>query len=644
MQWDEGISPPHLDIAASNASRIGVLAGPGTGKTNYGLMRRVARLLSEGVNGHRILLISFTRTAAQDLREKVAALGVGGADEVTATTLHAYCFGVLRRDAVLAITQRSARPLLGHEADLMLRDLGPTFGDIRQRRKMLEAFQAGWARGEDDHPGLTEVPEDKQFQQQTLRWLRHHKAMLIGEVVPLAYNYLSTNPLAEDLAGLDHIIVDEYQDLNFLEQRLLGVLSEQNGAALCIAGDDDQSIYGFRHANPVGIRNFMADPDVDKYEINVCGRSPRIVVSMANALMAHGPDRDKPAVECLQEADGDVVSVAWEDLDEEISGLVAAIATDIGSGRRQPGDILVLANSRQIGEGIRNRLREVEIDAHSFFTEEAVAAPEAQCALAMLRLASGDDPVSIRVLLGLGDANGRADAYRRLRDFCAEHDMTEREALDRMLAGEKLVTVPPLLKHYGREMKVLAALPTDDLPSLIDALMPPDQVSTAQLRAIAVEVLPEVETVAELTEGIVSRVVQNDVPPSPDYVRIMSLHKSKGLTSPFVIVAGLVHGLMPRIISGQTEAEAEEAMNEQRRLAFVAITRASEQIVLSYARSIDLALARRMGVTVVNDRIRRDSTSGAFRAPTVASPYLAELGPDAPRPERGTDWLGRYGS
>jgi superfamily I DNA/RNA helicase len=327
MIWDEGIEGPHRAFAASTEHRIGVLAGPGTGKTTYGLIRRVARLLGEGVPGKRILLLSFTRTAAHDLREKVVALGVEGADEVRANTLHSYCFGLLQRDAVLAITGRTPRPLMNHEEDLLLRDLEGDFGNIFKRRDLLEAFDAGWARGETDHPGLAVNPTDKAFEAQIIRWLVHHHAMLIGEVVPIAYDYLKHNPLAEDLQAFDHIIVDEYQDLNFLEQHLLDLLADEGSAALCIAGDDDQSIYGFRHANPVGIQQFLDREDVERHEIDVCGRCPRRILAMANSLISHAVDRNKPPLACLRaDTEGAVAIVQWPELDQEIAGVVTAIA------------------------------------------------------------------------------------------------------------------------------------------------------------------------------------------------------------------------------------------------------------------------------------------------------------------------------
>jgi DNA helicase II / ATP-dependent DNA helicase PcrA len=203
----------------------------------------------------------FTRVAAADLRDKVAQLEATDAEDVRATTLHGYCFGLLQREEVFAVTGRRPRILLEHEVDLMLRDIGNEFGDIRERRRLIEALVAGWARGLADHPGLATSPEERDFENLVMRWLREHQALLIGEVVPEAFRYLSHNPAAEALESFDRIIVDEYQDLNVIEQQLLEVLSE--GRSLCIAGDDDQSIYSVRYANPEGILAFMARSDVE---------------------------------------------------------------------------------------------------------------------------------------------------------------------------------------------------------------------------------------------------------------------------------------------------------------------------------------------------------------------------------------------
>jgi len=635
MTWSEDLSGPHLQIAGSDSSRIGVLAGPGTGKTSYGLMRRVARLLEEGVPPEEILLISFTRTAAHDLRTKVANLGVEGAEEVRATTLHAYCFGLLQRDAVLVITGRTPRPLLDHELDMMLRDISGDFGTLAERRQRLRAYEAGWVRQASAHPGLAE-PEDDEFGRNVLRWLRRHKAMLVGEVVPIASAYLRDNPMAEERGRYRHVVVDEYQDLNSLEQHLLDLIAED--ANLCIAGDDDQSIYGFRYANPEGILAFRERNGVERIEIETCGRCAEPILNIANELIAHAPGRTKPELMAGATIEGTVSVIQWADLEEEVEGVTAAIAADVERERREPGDILILVHRQQIGEMIRRRLVELGVPAHSFFSQESLKFDEARRALAILRMAVGEDRASIRVICGVGDGQARADAYRRLSVYCHEVGKTQQEVLDELLNGASLpVRVPAILKLYESATAVVRAVQEEELADAVERLFPPDVQELADLRDIALEEALEAEDVADLSDRIVRRVTQHDVPETPDFVRIMSLHKSKGLTSRVVYIATMVDGVVPTVPARLNAAEADAARDEQRRLTFVAITRAAEELVISSATRMELGLASSLGVRVVRERIRRIGEH--LVAPTIASPYLDEMKTTAPGAIRGVGWL-----
>ncbi len=637
MKWDEGIDGAHKAIAGSASIRLGVLAGPGTGKTSYGLMRRVVRLLEDEVPGDRILLISFTRVAAADLCDKVASLDAPGVDSVRATTLHGYCFGVLQKDAVLAITGRVPRILLAYEVDLMLRDIGGDFGTVHDRRRRLEAFVAGWARGAKDHPGLPVDADDRDFEHAVMTWLREHRAMLIGEVVPETYRYLTNNPAADELTSFDHVIVDEYQDLNLLEQTLLDTLAAST--SLCIAGDDDQSIYSVRYANPEGILAYMDRPDVETHEITVCGRCPANILSMANSLIGCAPGRNKVELSPREENDnGPVAIVQWADVETEIDGIVSAIAGDIGSGRREPGEILVLTNWRKIGEEIRNRLNELGIAARSFFTEEELASDTGRRALALLRLlADESDAPSLRVLLGLGNASGRSDAYQRLLRFCRNTRSIPSEVLERLRQGEQLeIQIPAFIKIYRHVYGVVDQLRGLELDALVDELLPHDNVEVADLRAVALHALAEATDVSGLVRAVVESITQDDVPQNPDFVRVMSLHKSKGLTSPSVYVVGAVHGVLPTL-RDDDPAAVDAAMQEGRRLFYVALTRAANELVISGSASMDLADANARNVKYDKKSIRKNG--GRHTVRTIASPYISELGPSAPKPVKGQDWL-----
>jgi hypothetical protein len=183
MTWQEGIVGVQLDIARETRSPLHVLAGPGTGKT-LAMMRRIARLLEEGADPKRILAVSFTRTAARDLREQLLQLGARGAETVAATTLHSLCFSALLADAVFDATQRRARPLMAFEINQLANDLKDRFGGKREVPKLIDAYDAAWARLQHETAGAPTAAADLAFEGALLDWLRYHRAMLIGELVP----------------------------------------------------------------------------------------------------------------------------------------------------------------------------------------------------------------------------------------------------------------------------------------------------------------------------------------------------------------------------------------------------------------------------------------------------------------------------
>ena len=453
---------------------------------------------------------------------------------------------------------------------------------------------------------------------------------------------LSQNPAAPELNAFDHVIVDEYQDLNTLEQHLLDVLTERADASLCVAGDDDQSIYSMRYAHPEGIKAFLIREGTVSYEIWKCGRCPQRVLSMANSLIRRAPDRNKPDLEGIHADEGTVAIVQWADLDEEINGVVTAITSDISSHRREPGDILVLTHRRFIGERIREGLHGSGIAAESYFREEELSSDKAREALALLRLAvSPDDAPALRVILGVGDSDGRSVAYRKLADFARAEGSSPSSVLDRINGGEKVaIPVTALLARYQKAQGVISQLDVEDLEGVVNRLYPEGVIDVQGLRRIALEVLPECTTAGELLERIVGAVTQEDVPQRPDFVRIMSLHKSKGLTSLSVFVVGLMQGIVPTINPRLADDSVEESVAEQRRLFFVAITRAADQLTISSSLRMDMAVARLLGAKVADKTIRKEGDR--ITCGMIASQYLLELGPTAPRAARGIEWIAGY--
>lgn len=636
--WYAGLDGPARDFAASEERVLRALAGPGTGKT-FALIRRVARLLEEGVPPERILVLTFARTAAQDLVGALRRLGDVGYEAVKAQTLHAYCFSLLWREGVLQATGRVPRIVMNFERDMLLTDLRGPFGTLRDRRKLAIAFESAWARRQTDEPGQPVGGLDQDFQDALLGTLRWHKAMLIGELVPVALNCLQHNPQSPELHAYDHALVDEYQDLNRAEQELIDLLSEHGN--LAVIGDDDQSIYSFKWANPEGIRTFDATHagTVDVL-LEECRRCPTSVVELARTLVERDTARlGRRLVPFPGNPVGEVHNVQWRSLQAEADGVAAFIKARIDAGT-DPGQCLVLTSSRTIGQLIRDALVARDVPADSYFREEPVDAAEAREALTLLTLLiDPSDRVALRAWLGFGGSNFRTASYVRSLRVAQESNTDVAGILADVAAGR--LTVPystPFMDrwHLLERRRVELAPLLDDLRALIDVTLPDGEAAVALLRQTAEAAIDvdenedEVEPDAFLTQ-LRSSISQPEVPIESAEARIMSFHKSKGLTADVVVMAGLLEGLMPWSADDRlTVAEHAAALAEQRRLFYVGMTRTRRALVFSSASEIPAYMTQRY-------RIRhRGWGMNGYR--TIASGFMGELGPTLPRAIRGDRW------
>ena len=641
MAWSDNLVPgsPAHEIASCPNARLRVVAGPGTGKS-FAVKRRVARLLESGVGAVSILPVTFTRVAAEDLHRELVGMNVQGCDELEGRTLHSLAFKVLMSAHAIEATGRAARPLNEFEIEPLLADLAGQHGGKRNVKKKIKAFEAAWARLQSDEPGYVKSPADAALENDLIEWLRFHRSMLIGEVIPLVYRYIRNNPAAPICTEFSHILVDEFQDLNKAEQGVLQLLSAN--AEICIVGDDDQSIYSFKYAHPDGIRQWLIDNlGAADLELAECRRCPTRIVVLANSLIGHNHDRPVPRVlnPRPQNGLGEVKIIQYNTLDEEIQGVAARVEQMINNGT-PPGDILVLAQRGVIGTPIYNALIAHNVPTRSYYAESELGAQEAQARFAMLKIyLNRDDRVALRWLLGLDSNDWRTKAYKRLRDRCEEAGISPWTGLERLAAN--IMAIPytaSLVAQFGKiqgELARLGLLP--GLAEVIDDLLPDGNDSVRDLRLLALQTLETTgddrdEFLSELTTSI----AKPEVPTEVTDVRIMSLHKSKGLSSPVTIIAGCVQGLLPRLPDADlSDAEQRAQMEEQRRLFYVGITRVKAvpeeekpgKLVLTYSRQMPVADAMKAGI--------QPAHSAYGNAHLVASQFIAELGPTAPAPVAG---------
>ena len=616
------------------------LAGPGTGKTTQ-MMKRISDLIKLRVPPEKILVCTFTRAAVNDLLKSLSAEGMPSeAKKIKAVTLHSLSLSILSQQDYFTRTGRKPRPLLKFEKKFLCEDLKcKEFGGYDGVGDLLKEFGAAWAIEPDKDPSWPTDPKQIHFQLALMEWLTTHNAMLLEELVPETFNYLRFTPNSEVLSQYTHVFIDEYQDLNKVEQELLNMIS--NSSKVTIFGDENQSIYRFKFAFFDGITSFhLTHPGTQDETLNVTHRCSEPVISMANSLILHNPSCVHRVMEPSDPTRRTEVSLLqWNDYYDECAGISKIIRHLIDEKGYNPGQIIILAPNKYFALDLTDYLAKQDIVAKSFFTDplfEINPRKSETCQalynLSLLRyFVDPNDIVSLRCLLGYGESDLNSENWKRLLAHCAETGQTHIAALEMILDGSlelsrstRLKDRYKILKAQMQELDGLTGL------KLVEKLFPKDKDWAKQLRDFSLDL--EVESIEpkSLNDHLIALLSQPELPIDVDYVRIMSLFKSKGLTSDIVVIVGVVRGLLPQPPEiKMTDNKKLEHLEEQRRMFYVGITRARRVLILSYFTSIELQLGRKMRL--------EPNRSGSYISLDY-SPFLPELGPSCPEPIKGEDY------
>ena len=416
-----------------------------------------------------------------------------------------------------------------------------------------------------------------------------------------------------------------------------------DAADVCIVGDDDQSIYSFKHAHPDGIREWLnLNAGADDRGLDECRRCPTRLVQLANSLIGHNVHRPvpRPLTPIPANGPGDIRIVQYRTIMQEVAG-VARLVSDMVANGIPPGDILVLAQSRAFGTPLYEALVQDCVPSKSYYAETELSHGDAQYGFALLKLfANREDRVALRWLVGFNVNNWHAAGYRRIRESCENTGLSPWETMVQLECGALNLPytngIVSRFKELMQQLNALAALP--DLTTIVDNLFLDGQNSTRDIRAVALRVLAEMEEddIGEFIHALSTAISQPEIPTEIEDVRIMSLHKSKGLSSPVTIISGCVQGLLPRRPpEGLTPNEQRRHLEEQRRLFYVGITRAKASpregkpgtLVVTYSQQMPVADALAVGIAPARQRY-----GSAF---LHASQFIRELGPTAPRPIAG---------
>lgn len=592
-----------------------VMAGAGSGKTKV-LTCRIANLLAHGVPAYRILAITFTNKAAAEMRERVDRLIGEEAQEVWLSTFHSFCARFLRREIEATGC---------YKKNFVIYDAGDSRALVKNCLKALNlddkqyapnSVQAAISNAKNQMMGPRDFARaaDTFFQKKVAEIyeayevaLMKNNALDFDDLLLLAVSILEKNKEIREKyqRQFAYLLVDEYQDTNGAQYKLTRLLSERHHN-LCVVGDADQSIYGWRGADMRNIMDFEADyPEATVIRLEQNYRSTKTILAAANAVIQNNQNRKPKELWTENEAGEKITLYVAEDERDEADFIADTVRQTTGKEGTSYNDFAVLyrtnAQSRVLEEGFMRRgIPYTMVGGLKFYERK-----EIKDIIAYLRLVFNPlDSMSLHRILnvpkrGLGDTSvARLDAY------AAE---TGRNLFDVISSPDDLEDVPQLATRARNVLSEFAAL-IFDLLSQQETLPLSQFVETVLDRSGYMEELrkdnkPENEARVENLKEFIS--VAHDFEASgetpdlenflnhialisdidaadmaEDRVTLMTLHAAKGLEFPTVFLAGMEEGLFPH---ARTLMEPEE-LEEERRTCYVGITRAERRLYLSYAK------------------------------------------------------------
>ncbi|KOP71293.1 DNA helicase PcrA [Cytobacillus solani] len=649
-----GLNPQQQHAVKATDGPLLIMAGAGSGKTRV-LTHRIAYLMVEkGVNPYNILAITFTNKAAREMRERIQRMMGGAADEIWISTFHSMCVRILRRDidrlgfnrnfTILDTTdQQSVIKSILKDKNLDPKKFDPRaiLGSISSAKNELTTPEE-FAKTAGDY--FQNVISDVYTEYQ--KRLRRNHALDFDDLIMTTIQLFQRVPevLEYYQRKFQYIHVDEYQDTNRAQYMLVKFLAARF-RNLCVVGDSDQSIYRWRGADIANILSFEKDysnAQVILLEQNY--RSTKRILQAANEVIGRNMNR-KPKNLWTENLEGNKIFYYRADSEQgEAQFVVGKIKELMREGNRNLSDIAILyrtnAQSRVMEEVLLKSNMEYSIVGGIKFYDRK----EIKDILAYLRLiANPDDDISLQRIINVPKRGIGSGSIDKIANFALLHEMTMFDALDSIdLIGlspkitKAAAEFRDLIKSYTRMQEYLSV--TELVEEILEKsgyreMLVAEKSIEAQSRLENLEEFLSVtknfeegsedkSLVAFLTDlALVADIDKlDDDGEKADAVVLMTLHSAKGLEFPVVFLIGLEEGVFPHSRSLMEEAE----MEEERRLAYVGITRAEEELFITNAQMRTL-----FGRTNMNlpsrfiKEIPEELLDGVQPAQKTASPFGA---------------------
>lgn len=616
MHLLEGLNEQQQQAVMHTDGPLLILAGAGSGKTRV-LTHRAAYLIEEcGVNPYHIMAITFTNKAAGEMRERIDQIVGYGSESIWVSTFHSACVRILRRYI----------DRLGYDTNFSIYDADDQKTVMKEVCKKLEIDTKlhkekmflnviSSLKNEMVDPIEFETQAAADYEKRIQARVYSEYQRVLHQNNALDFDDLLTKTV--ELFKLDkevlnsyqercrYIMVDEYQDTNTVQFEFIRLLAGKYHN-LCVVGDDDQSIYKFRGANIYNILNFerhFADARVIKLEQNY--RSTQTILDAANRVIANNVGRKEKSL-WTENGEGD--KITFEQLDsgyEEADYVARDIMGKVRRGEYNYKDCAVLyrtnAQSRLFEEKfLFSNIPYKIVGGVNFYSRK-----EIKDILAYLKtIDNGKDELSVKRIINVPKRGIGAASINKVIDYAYINDMTFYQGLCKAREipglGKAAAKIEPFvlfISEMRRKAEILS------LSQLVNEILE----STGYLAELEAEGTDDAEARIQNIDEFISKVVDyeeteehptlsgfleqvalvadiDSLENDTDYVVLMTLHSAKGLEFPNVYLAGMEDGLFPSYMS-ITAADATAEIEEERRLAYVGITRAKEHLTITSART-----------------------------------------------------------
>ena len=617
MSIYDKLNEPQREAVYHTDGPLLILAGAGSGKTRV-LTHRIAYLIGErGVNAWNILAITFTNKAAEEMRQRVDNLVGFGAESVWVSTFHSACVRILRR-----FIDR-----LGYENHFTIYDTDDQKTLIKEvcrkvdvdtkvfkERSLLSAISS--AKNEMILPDEFELNAGGDFAKMKIAkvyreyetQMRANNALDFDDLLVKTVQLLQTQPdvLESYQERFRYIMVDEYQDTNTVQFQLVSLLAGKY-KNLCVVGDDDQSIYKFRGANIRNILDFEHEfPDAKVIKLEQNYRSTGNILNAANSVIANNRGRKEKSL-WTENGEGELIRLRQFDTAFDEADF---IGEDIKNAVRQGGsynDSAVLYRTNAQSRLLEEKFIAMNIPYKIVGGVNFYARREIKDLLAYLKtIDNGRDDVAVRRIINVPKRGIGLTTINRIQESATERGIGFYEALlaPELIAGvgrsaTKLDSFAALIEYFktlAEEMNITDLLQeVIEKTGYIESLENEDKEEAKTRKENIDELISKAATYEESCQdkdekatlsGFLEEVALvadiDSLDEDQEYVVLMTLHSAKGLEFPRVYLAGMEDGLFPGYMS--INAGDREELEEERRLCYVGITRAEQELTLTSAR------------------------------------------------------------